>query len=117
VKARKAGDVELKFTTREQEAVMLEAFRARREMNADSREFADSEQTPCHQREGVDFKSHVGSRGSVNAHPFSLTATCESNRIKAQTAFIAKGVIGNDATNMYIFALTSLLSCTSDIEV
>jgi 8-oxo-dGTP pyrophosphatase MutT (NUDIX family) len=35
VKARKVGDVELKFTTREQEAVVLEAFTARREMNAD----------------------------------------------------------------------------------
>jgi hypothetical protein len=39
VKARKVlGDVELKFTTKEQEAVVLEAFRARREdMNADGR--------------------------------------------------------------------------------
>jgi 8-oxo-dGTP pyrophosphatase MutT (NUDIX family) len=34
VEARKAGDVELEFTTIEQEAVVLEAFRARREMNA-----------------------------------------------------------------------------------
>jgi 8-oxo-dGTP pyrophosphatase MutT (NUDIX family) len=33
VKARKVGDVELKFTTKAQEAVVLEAFRARREMN------------------------------------------------------------------------------------
>jgi 8-oxo-dGTP pyrophosphatase MutT (NUDIX family) len=38
VKARKVGDVELKFTTEEQEAVVLEAFRARREMNADGGE-------------------------------------------------------------------------------
>jgi 8-oxo-dGTP pyrophosphatase MutT (NUDIX family) len=38
VMARKVGDVELKFTTREQEAVVLEAFRARREMNADGGE-------------------------------------------------------------------------------
>jgi hypothetical protein len=30
--------VELKFTTREQEAVVLEAFRVRREMNADGGE-------------------------------------------------------------------------------
>ena len=38
VKAQKVGDVELNFTTREQEAVVLEAFRARREMNADGPE-------------------------------------------------------------------------------
>jgi 8-oxo-dGTP pyrophosphatase MutT (NUDIX family) len=38
VKARKVGDVELKFTTREQEAVVLEAFKVRREMNADGGE-------------------------------------------------------------------------------
>jgi 8-oxo-dGTP pyrophosphatase MutT (NUDIX family) len=38
VKARRTGDVDLKFTTREQEAVVLEAFRARREMNADGGE-------------------------------------------------------------------------------
>jgi 8-oxo-dGTP pyrophosphatase MutT (NUDIX family) len=38
VKARKVGDVELKFTTRDQEAVVLEAFRARREMNAEDGE-------------------------------------------------------------------------------
>jgi 8-oxo-dGTP pyrophosphatase MutT (NUDIX family) len=38
VKARKVGDVELNFTTKEQEAVVLEAFRARREMNADGGE-------------------------------------------------------------------------------
>lgn len=38
VKARRRGDVDLKFTTREQEAVVLEAFRARREMNADGGE-------------------------------------------------------------------------------
>jgi 8-oxo-dGTP pyrophosphatase MutT (NUDIX family) len=38
VKARKVGDVELKFTTREQEAVVLEAFRAIREMNAHGQE-------------------------------------------------------------------------------
>jgi 8-oxo-dGTP pyrophosphatase MutT (NUDIX family) len=35
VKARKVGEVELKFTTSTQEAVVLDAFRARREMNAD----------------------------------------------------------------------------------
>jgi 8-oxo-dGTP pyrophosphatase MutT (NUDIX family) len=38
VKARKVGDVELKFTTTEQEAVVLEAFRVRREMKADGGE-------------------------------------------------------------------------------
>jgi 8-oxo-dGTP pyrophosphatase MutT (NUDIX family) len=38
VKVRKVGDVELKFTTREQEAVVLEAFKARGEMNADGGE-------------------------------------------------------------------------------
>jgi 8-oxo-dGTP pyrophosphatase MutT (NUDIX family) len=38
VEARKVGDMELKFTSREQEAVVREAFRARREMNADGRE-------------------------------------------------------------------------------
>lgn len=62
-------------------------------------------QTPCHQREGVDFKSHVESRASVNA-----------NIIRAQTAFITKGVIGNDTIIMYIVALMRLLSWTSDIE-
>jgi hypothetical protein len=38
VKARKVGDVNLKFTTGELEAVVLEAFRARREMSADGGE-------------------------------------------------------------------------------
>jgi len=67
-------------------------------------------QTPCHQREGVDFKPHVESRASVSAHPFSLTVICESNKIRAQTAFITKGVIENDAIIMYIVALIRLLS-------
>lgn len=35
VKARKVGDIELTFTTGDQEAVVLEAFKVRREMNAD----------------------------------------------------------------------------------
>jgi 8-oxo-dGTP pyrophosphatase MutT (NUDIX family) len=38
VKAQKVGDMNLKFTTREQEAVVLEAFQARRETNAGGRE-------------------------------------------------------------------------------
>ena len=46
--------------------------------------------TPCHQREGVDFKSHVALRTSVNAHPFSLTATCESNKL----TFSGRGLMG-----------------------
>jgi 8-oxo-dGTP pyrophosphatase MutT (NUDIX family) len=36
VKARKVGDVELKFTSREQEAVVLEAFRTRRTLTVGS---------------------------------------------------------------------------------
>jgi 8-oxo-dGTP pyrophosphatase MutT (NUDIX family) len=38
VKARNVGGVELKFTTKDQEAVVLEAFRARREMNSHGQE-------------------------------------------------------------------------------
>jgi 8-oxo-dGTP pyrophosphatase MutT (NUDIX family) len=38
VKTRKVGNLNLKFTTREQEAVVLEAFSARRKMNADGGE-------------------------------------------------------------------------------
>ncbi len=38
VKARKAGGIELEFTTKDQEAVVLEAFRVRREMNANGQE-------------------------------------------------------------------------------
>jgi len=38
VKARKVGGIELEFTTKDQEAVVLEAFRVRREMNAHSEE-------------------------------------------------------------------------------
>ena len=38
VKTRKVGNMNLKFTTREQEVVVLEAFRARREMSADGGE-------------------------------------------------------------------------------
>jgi 8-oxo-dGTP pyrophosphatase MutT (NUDIX family) len=38
VRARRVGDVELVFTTAEQEAVVLEAFRVRREMGAEGQE-------------------------------------------------------------------------------
>jgi len=34
VKARSVGEIELEFTTKDQETVVLEAFKARREMNA-----------------------------------------------------------------------------------
>ena len=54
-----------------------------------------------------------------NAHPSSLTVTCESNKIQAQTAFITKGVIGNDPINMYStysHILMGRLSWTNDIE-
>jgi hypothetical protein len=37
-------------------------------------------------------------------------------KLKHNTAFITKGVIGNDTINMYMFALMRLLSWTSDIE-
>ena len=38
VKSRKVGEIELKFTTREQEAFVLEAFKVRREMSAHTQE-------------------------------------------------------------------------------
>ena len=38
VKARTAGGIELEFTTKDQEAVVLEAFKVRREMNANGQE-------------------------------------------------------------------------------
>jgi hypothetical protein len=48
--------------------------------------------------------------------PSVLQRPVNPTKLKHNTAFITKGVIGNDTINMYIFALMRLLSWTSDIE-
>lgn len=59
-----------------------------------------NEQPPCQQREGVDFKSHVASRTSVNAYPFSLTATCESNKFNLFSSVFVKDMESFSPTNI-----------------